>query len=83
MPTKGALSLTLADSEIFRGRFAPVFLLFVAYLGTLVETAQPGLLHCRDVHEHIPAAVVGLNKPISLSWVEPLHNTSRHVRTPF
>ena len=32
-------SRSLADSQIFGGRLAPVFLLFVTYLGALVESA--------------------------------------------
>ena len=73
----------LAYSQILRGRFAPVFLFFEANLDTFVEAAQTSLLHCRDVHEHVPAAVVGLDKSITLGWVEPLHSTYRHVHTPF
>src|SRR3981189_578552 len=68
-----------ANSQIFRGRFAPVLHLFVAHLGTLIEAAQAGSFNSRDVHEDILAAVVGLNKSKSLSCVEPLHNTCRHV----
>jgi hypothetical protein len=73
----------LAHPEIFRGGFAAVFLFFVAHLGTLIEVAQASSFHGRDVHEDILAAIVGLNKPKSLSRVEPLHSTCRHVRTPF
>ena len=69
----------LADSQIFRGHSAPVFLLFEAHFGTLVEVAQAGPLHSRDVHKHVLAAVVGLNKSKSLSRIEPLHGTCRHV----
>jgi hypothetical protein len=32
--------------------------------------------------EHVLAASVGLNKPITLCRVEPLHGTYRHVRSP-
>src|ERR1700738_1109273 len=68
-----------ANPQIFRGRFAPVLHLFVAHLSTLIEVAQAGLFHGRDVHKHVLAAVVGLNKSKSLSRVEPLHSTCRHV----
>src|ERR1700682_4093380 len=71
-------SALLADSKIFRGRFAPVLHLLIAHLGTLIEVAQAGLFHGRDVYKHVFAAVIGLNKSKSLSRVEPLHNTSRH-----
>jgi hypothetical protein len=68
-----------ANPQIFRGRFAPVVHLFIAHLGTLIEVAQAGSFHGRDVHKHVLAAVVGLNKSKSLSRIEPLHNTCRHV----
>src|ERR1700730_18246478 len=65
--------------SLVRGRFAAVVLLFVAHLGTFVEVAQARSLHGRDVHKHVLAAIVGLNKSKSLSRVEPLHSTCRHV----
>src|SRR5258707_12764870 len=73
----------LADSKIFRGGLAPVFLLFVAHLGTLIEGVQAGPLYSRDMDEYILAAAVGLNKSKSLCRVEPLHSTSRHIRSPY
>jgi len=76
-------SALLADSQIFRGRFAPVLHLFITHLGALIEVAQSGFFDGRDVHKNVFAAVVGLNKPKSLSRVEPLHSTCRHVRSPF
>jgi hypothetical protein len=72
-----------ANPQIFRWCFAAVFRLFVAHLGTLIEGAQAGSLDGRNVHEHILAAVVGLNKSETFGRVEPLHGTCRHVRTPF
>ncbi len=69
--------------QIFRGRLAPVFLLFVAHLDALIEGAQAGLLNSRDVHKYVFAAAVGLDKAISLVGVEPLHCTNRHVLSPF
>jgi hypothetical protein len=68
-----------ANPQIFRGRFASVRHFFIAHLGTLIEVAQAGSFHGRDVHKHVLAAVVGLNKSISFSCIEPLHNTCRHV----
>jgi hypothetical protein len=56
----------LANSQIFRRRFAAVFRLFVAHLGALIEAAQAGSLYGRDVHKHVLAAVVGLNKSYPL-----------------
>jgi hypothetical protein len=68
-----------ADPQVFRGRFAPVFLFLIAHLGTLVETAQACLFDGRNVYEDILAAIVGLNKSVTLGRVEPLHCTCRHV----
>ena len=64
-----------ANPQIFRGRFASVLHFFIAHLGTLIEVAQAGSFHGRDVHKHVLAAIVGLNKSITLSCIEPLHNT--------
>src|ERR1700761_778119 len=72
----------LANSQIFRRRFAAVVLLFVAHLGALIEAAEAGPFHGRDVHKHVLAAVVGLNKSVTLGRVKPLDSTCRHVRTP-
>jgi hypothetical protein len=58
------------------------FRLFVAHLGALIETAQAGSFYGRDVHKHVLAAVVGLNKSVPLSRVKPLHCTRCHVSTP-
>jgi hypothetical protein len=70
--------LILSDSQIFGGRLATVAHFFVAHLSTLIETTQSRFFDCRDVHEDILATVVGLNEPISLRWVKPLHSTCRH-----
>src|SRR6266566_2416529 len=72
-----------ANPQIFRGRFASVRHFFIAHLGTLIEVAQAGSFHGRDVHKHVLAAIVGLNKSISFSCIEPLHNTCRHVSHSF
>jgi hypothetical protein len=34
------------------------------------------------VDEYVLAAGVGLNKSEALRWIEPLHSTCRHVRSP-
>jgi hypothetical protein len=73
----------LADSQIFRRCFAAIFRLFIAHLGALIEGAQTGSFHGRDVHKNVFAALIGLNKSIALSGVKPLHNTRRHARSPF
>src|ERR1700726_1592697 len=72
-----------AGSQIFRRFFTAIFRLFVAHLGALIEGAQTGSFHGRDVHKNIFTALIGLNKSIALSGVKPLHNTGRHTRAPF
>jgi hypothetical protein len=72
----------LANSQIFRRRFAAVVLLFVAHLSALIEAAEAGSFHGRDMDEHVLAAVVGLNKSVTLRRVKPLDRTCRDVRTP-
>jgi hypothetical protein len=71
------------DSQIFCGHFAPVFLLFVTHLGTLVEGAQASPLDSGDVHKHILAAVIWLDKSKALRRIEPLHCPCSHVYSPF
>jgi|ERR1700750_954658 hypothetical protein len=73
----------LAYPEIFRGRLAAVFLLFVTDLGALVECTKAGPFHRGYMDEHVLAAVVGLNKSEALCRIEPLHSTCRHVSLPF
>ena len=75
-------SRLLAHSKIFCGRFASIFLLFVAYLSAFVEAAKARSLNSRNVHKDIFAAFVGLNKSIPFSRIEPLYSTCRHVRSP-
>ena len=72
----------IADPQIFRCHFASVFLLFVAHLVTLVESAQPGPFNGGDVHQDVFATVVWLDKSEALCRIEPLHCTYRHVRSP-
>src|SRR5258707_2744551 len=57
--------------------------LFIADLGPLIEAAEARSLYCRDMHKHVLAAAVGLNKPIPLGGIEPLHSTCRHVSHSF
>src|SRR5277367_2924762 len=72
----------LADSQLFRRCFTAIFRLFVAHLGALIEGAQTGSFHGRDVHKNVFAALIRLNKSKALSGVKPLHNTCRHARSP-
>src|SRR5260370_31491967 len=48
------------------------------------ECAEPSFLDRGDVHEHILAAVIGLNESIALCRVEPLHRSGCHLgRLPY
>jgi hypothetical protein len=67
-----------ADPEVLGRGFTPIFLLFEAYLVTLIEGAQASALDGGDVNEHILAAVVRLNKPKALGPIEPLYHACRH-----
>src|SRR3984885_14172107 len=51
----------------------------IAHLCTLIECAEPSFFDRGDVHEHIVAAVIGLNESIALCRVEPLHRSSSHL----
>src|SRR5918912_4487680 len=64
--------------EVLCGGLAPVCDLFVFHRLSLVERGQTGLLHCRDMHEHILAARRRLDKSITLRRVEPLDRTFSH-----
>src|SRR6266571_3052925 len=55
----------------------PLFEL-VGDLLILVESAESGALHRRDVHEHVLGLVVRLNEAETLARVEPFHGTGRH-----
>src|ERR1700757_370078 len=64
--------------KVFCGRLAPVCDLFIFHRLSLVQGGQTGLLHRRDMHEHIFAARRGLNETVTLRRVEPLDRTFRH-----
>src|SRR2546425_7240540 len=66
-------------SQIDCGRFAvlPLFEL-VGDLLILVEIAEAGAFHRRNVHEHVLGLVVRLNEAETLARVEPFHGTDRH-----
>jgi hypothetical protein len=72
----------LADPEIFCRLLAAVSNNLVAHLGALIEVAEPGFLHSRNMDEDVFAATVGLNETEALCCIEPLHNTCRHDRSP-
>src|SRR5271167_4947622 len=72
------------DPQILRRSLPLVGHFLIAHLGTLIECAEPSFFNRRDVHEHILAAVIGLNESIALCRVEPLHRSSCHLgRLPY
>src|ERR1700744_270381 len=62
---------------------ARVFFQLVADLLTFVQRRQVGPLDGGDVHEHVLAAVIGLNETEAFLAVKPLHDTSRHISITF
>src|SRR5215211_4270934 len=70
----------LCGSEVGCGLLAatPVSLNVIGDLLTFREAAHPGPFDGADVHEHILAALIGLNEAVALCFVEPLHGTGRH-----
>ena len=72
------------DPQILRRSLPLVGHFLIAHLCTLIQCAEPSFLDRRDVHEHILAAVIGLNESIALCRVEPLHRSSCHLdRLPY
>src|SRR5207247_7923800 len=51
------------------------------HLVTLGQGLEAVALNCREVHEHVLAAVLR-DESESLGIVEPLHRTQRHFVTP-
>src|SRR6267154_4817760 len=65
--------------QIDCGRLAVLPLLeLVGDLLVLVEIAEAGAFHRRDVHEYVLGLVVRLNEAETLARVEPFHGTGRH-----
>jgi hypothetical protein len=72
------------DPQILRRSLPLVGHFLIAHLGTLIECAEPSFFDRGDVHEHILAAVIGLNESIALCRVEPLHRSGCHLgRLPY
>jgi len=65
--------------EIVRRLLAAVAHQFIVDRLTLVEGAQAGPLDRGDMDEHVSAAVLRLNEPITLGRVEPFHCASSHL----
>src|SRR5216117_284901 len=70
--------------QIDCGRFAVLPLLeLVRDLLILVEIAEAGAFHRRDVHEYVLGLVVRLNEAETLARVEPFHGADRHGCSPW
>src|SRR5215813_2570214 len=54
----------------------------VGDLLAFTQRAKPGTFDSADVHEHVVAAVVRLNKAEALGCVEPLHSSHAHGDSP-
>src|SRR5882762_5438225 len=50
----------------------------VSHLLAFVQGGQAGLLHSRDMHEHVLRTIVCLNETKTLGCVEPLHFSGWH-----
>jgi hypothetical protein len=72
----------LLDLEIASGLLAAISDHFVIDLLAFIERAQPGSLYGGDMHEHVFASVLRLNKTKSLIRIEPLHCTACHKHSP-
>jgi hypothetical protein len=69
--------------ERYGGAFAvPATLHLVADLLTFIQIADPRPLDRRDMDEHVLRSIIGLNEPVALLRVEPLHSSGSHG-TPF
>src|SRR6266480_4536586 len=65
--------------QIDCGRLAVLSLFeLVGDLLILVEIAESGAFHRRDVHEHVLGLVVRLNEAETLAGIEPFHGAGRH-----
>src|SRR5215510_11673199 len=64
--------------EILRRLLAAVADHFIFDRLTLIESGQAGTLDRGDMDEYVFAAALGLNEPIALRRVEPLHGASSH-----
>ena len=72
----------LFQFQIFRCALAAVLNDLVLNILAFIERAQPGPLDRGDVHEHILAAALRLDKAVTLGRVEPLHRACSHARSP-
>src|SRR5208283_305918 len=56
---------------------------FVADLLAFTQRSKSGALYGADVHEHVVATVIRLNKAEALGRVKPLHGSHAHGGSPF
>src|SRR6267154_6064724 len=66
------------DLQILRRGLAAIAHEFVFHPLALVEGAQSGAFHGRDMNEDILTAVRRLDEAVAFGGVEPFHVTSRH-----
>src|SRR5258708_15087252 len=59
------------DPQILRRSLPLVGHFLIAHLCALIECAEPSFFDRGDVHEHILAAVIGLNESIALCELSP------------
>src|SRR5579872_2835940 len=64
----------LSEAEIDRGGLAALHRHFIADLLAVIEALQPGLLHGRDMNEHILAAILRNDETETFGGIEPLHS---------
>jgi hypothetical protein len=73
-------ALLALNLEVLGRGLATVGDLFVLDVLSFVECRKPSFLNCRNMNENVLAAVRGLDKPVTLGRVEPLHRTFSHSR---
>src|SRR3954464_9396528 len=66
--------------EVLGRSLAPVGDLFVFDRLSFIECRKTSFLDCRNMNEHVLAAVRGLDESITLGRIEPLHRTFSHSR---
>src|SRR3954452_12824462 len=72
------IALSASNLEVFSRGLAAVGDFLVLHRLSLIESRKAGLLDRRNMHEHVLAAVAGLDKSETLGRVKPLHSTFSH-----
>src|ERR1700709_405804 len=73
-------ALLALNLEVLGRGLAAVGDLFVLDGLPFIERRKPSFLNCRNMNENVLAATAGLDEPITLGRVEPLHRTFSHSR---